>query len=112
MNKQDIAIRRGSENVFADLGFIDADMHMVKAQLAVIIDEVMSEKNLTQVQAAQAMGTGKLDVSRLLKGQFRDVSIEQIMRMLTRLGCEVDIVIRSPGRKRAGTIIHIQSAAG
>jgi hypothetical protein len=32
---------------------------------------------------------------------FRDVSVERIMRMLTKLGCKVDIVVKPPGRKRA-----------
>ena len=70
----------------------------------------MSERKLTQAQAAQAMGLSQPDVSRLLKGQFRDVSVERIMRMLTRLGCEVDIVIKAPGRKRASSVIHLQVA--
>lgn len=103
-------IRRGTKNVFADLGYTDPDTHLLKAQLVSRIDEIMCEKKLTQAQVAQAMGITQPDVSRLLKGQFRDVSVERIMRMLTRLGCEVDIVIKSPGRKRAGFVIHLQQA--
>jgi predicted XRE-type DNA-binding protein len=37
------------------------------------------------------MGLSQPDVSRLLRGQFRDVSVERLMRMLTKLGCKVDI---------------------
>ena len=44
------------------------------------------------------MGLSQPDVSRLLRGQFRDVSVERLMRMLTRLGCDVDIVIRGRGK--------------
>jgi predicted XRE-type DNA-binding protein len=46
------------------------------------------------------------DISRLLKGQFRDVSVERIMRMLTRLGCEVDIVVKPEGSKAPPVPIH------
>ncbi len=106
----DSSILRGSSNVFADLGYSDPDTHLLKAQLVSRIDEIMTDKKLTQVQAAQAMGISQPDVSRLLKGQFRDVSIERIMRMLTRLGCEVDIVIKAPGRKRSSSVIHLQVA--
>ncbi len=103
-------IRRGTKNVFADLGYSDPDTHLLKAQLVSRIDEIVCDKKLTQAQAAQAMGITQPDVSRLLKGQFRDVSVERIMRMLTRLGCEVDIVVKSPGRKRTGFVIHLQQA--
>jgi hypothetical protein len=41
------------------------------------------------------------DVSRLLKGHFRDISVERLLRLLTRLGCEVDIVIQEQGGKPA-----------
>lgn len=109
-NENDNSIRHGTNNVFADLGYCDPDTHLLKAQLVSRIDEIMRDKKLTQTQAAQAMGISQPDVSRLLKGQFRDVSVERIMRMLTRLGCEVDIVIKPPGRKLAGSVIHLQTA--
>jgi predicted XRE-type DNA-binding protein len=107
---KDKSIRQGSANVFADLGYGDPDTHMLKAQLVSRIDEIMTEKKLTQEKAAQAMGLSQPDVSRLLKGQFRDVSVERIMRMLTRLGCDVDIVIKAPGHKRASSVIHLKVA--
>jgi predicted XRE-type DNA-binding protein len=50
---------------------------------------------MTQTQAAERIGLSQPDVSRLLRGQFRDVSVERFMRMLSSLGYDVDIVIRS-----------------
>jgi predicted XRE-type DNA-binding protein len=47
------------------------------------------------------MGLSQPDVSRLLKGQFRDLSLARILRMLTRLGCEVEILVKSPGSAAA-----------
>ena len=109
-NKEDTSIRRGSNNVFADLGYSEPATHLLKAQLVSPIDEIICKQKITQTQAAQLMGLSQPDVSRLLKGQFRDVSVERIMRILTRLGCEVDIVIKLPGRTRAGSVIHLQHA--
>jgi predicted XRE-type DNA-binding protein len=109
-NKNDSGIQYGSGNVFADLGYGEPDMHLLKAQLVSRIDEIMTERKLTQMQAAQTMGISQPDISRLLKGQFREVSVERIIRLLTRLGCEVDIVIKQPGRKRASSIIHLKMA--
>ncbi|MBX9769943.1 MAG: helix-turn-helix domain-containing protein [Candidatus Obscuribacterales bacterium] len=107
-HKGDTSIRRGSKNVFADLGYSDPETHLLKAQLVSRISEIVRKQKLTQTQAAQIMGLSQPDVSRLLKGQFRDVSVERIMRLLTRLGCTVDIVIKPPGRKLAGSVIHLQ----
>lgn len=103
----DISIRRGSKNIFADLGYSDPATHMLKAQLVSRIVEIISEQKLTQSQAAKIIGLSQPDISRLLNGQFREVSVERIMRDLTRLGCEVDIVLKLPGRKRSGSVIHL-----
>lgn len=111
MSKEnDTKIKHGSDNVFADLGYTDPGTHLLKAQLVSRMAEIISERKLTQVQAAEVMGLSQPDVSRLLKGQFRDVSIERIMRMLTSLGCKVDIVIKPPDRKLANSVIHLKQA--
>ena len=47
------------------------------------------------------MGMSRLDASRLLNGQFREVSVERLMRLLTRLGCDVHITIRNHGKAAA-----------
>jgi len=94
----DAKIRRGTKNVFADLGFPDAQTHLLKAELVTRIQGVISAQKLTQTAAATRMGLSQPDVSRLFNGQFRDVSVERLMRMLTRLGCDVDITIRGHGK--------------
>lgn len=107
-NKENTSIRRGSNNVFADLGYADPDTHLLKAQLVSRIDEILNEQKLTQIEAAKIMGLSQPDVSRLLKGQFREISVERIMRLLIRLGCKIDIAIKPPGRKRVSSLIHLQ----
>jgi predicted XRE-type DNA-binding protein len=94
----DNTIVRGSQNLFADLGYADAETHLLKAELVTRIRDIISESKLTQVDAAKRMGLSQPDVSRLLRGQFRDVSVERLMRMLTKLGCDVDIVVRDHAR--------------
>lgn len=111
---QDIenSIVRGSENIFADLGYADAETHLLKAGLVSRIQEVINEQKMTQTFAAKRMGLSQPDVSRLLKGHFRDISVERLMRLLTKLGYEVDIVIREQGKKPSGrNIIHLGAMA-
>lgn len=104
-------IKRGTKNVFADLGFPDAETHLLKAGLVSRIQDVIGAQKLTQTAAANRMGLSQPDVSRLLNGQFRDVSVERLMRLLTRLGCDVDITIRDHGKAAAPRdTIRLQAA--
>jgi|SRR5215469_5154621 len=110
MRKQEgTSIRRGTKNVFADLGFPAAETHLLKAELMSRVQDILEEKQLTQTEAARITGVSQPDLSRMLKGRFRDVSAERIMRMLTKLGCEVDIVVKPQGRKRAFDPIHLDA---
>lgn len=99
--KEDTSIRRGTKNVFADLGFPDAETHLLKAELMSRVQDILEERRLTQTEAAKITGVSQPDLSRMLKGRFRDVSVERIIRMLTKLGCEVDIVVKRANRRFA-----------
>ena len=81
----DTRLKRGTKNVFADLDFPDAETHLLKAELVTRIQKVITAQELTQVVAAKRMGLSQPDVSRLLNGQFRDVSVERLMRLLVFL---------------------------
>jgi len=97
-------IERGSGNVYADLDRPDADAQRLKAELVSRIDEIIRQRRLTQAQAAELLGLSQPDVSRLLRGQFRDYSVERLLRLLMALGRDVDIVIRKPRRQRPGRL--------
>ena len=92
------AIHAGSTNVYADLGYADADAMLVKAQLAAKIGDVVKRRRLTQVQAAQLFGMPQPKVSAMLRGQFRGISEERMMRCLVALGQNVQIVVK-PARR-------------
>ena len=98
-------IERGSGNVFADLGRPDAETHLLKAKLVTRIDEIIRRRGLTQVEAAKLLGLSQPDVSRLLRGSFREYSVERLLRSLLALGRDVEIVIREPRRKRQGKLL-------
>ena len=98
----DTTISHRGASVFADL-----ETHLLKARLVGQMVAIVRERKLTQTQAARMMGIGQPDVSRLLKGQFRDVSVERILRLLTRLGCEIDIVVRPGGGTSGETVMRL-----
>jgi predicted XRE-type DNA-binding protein len=86
-------------NVYADLGFKDADEMLVKAQLVVKIAEILRERGWSQQQAAKVLGLTQPKLSKMLRGQFRGVSEMKMMDCLVRLGRTVKIVVgpRSEG---------------
>ena len=104
MKTDNVKIERGSENVFVDLGIPDADAHLLKAELVTRIDKIIRRRGLKQVKAAKLLGLSQPDVSRLLRGNFRQYSMERLLRLLTALGRDVDIVIREPRSERPGRL--------
>ncbi len=96
-----VLVERRSGNVFADLGLADAEEHLLKASLVSRIDDIVRQRDLTQAQAAALTGLAQPDVSRLLRGDFREFSVERLLRLLIALGRDIDIVIRpKPARAR------------
>ena len=109
MSIADTTVERGSGNVFADLGFPDADAHIVKAELVTRIDAIVRQRGLTQAEAGRLLGLSQPDVSRLLRGDFREYSLERLLRLLTALGRDIDIVIRQP-RSMAGGRLRVAAS--
>lgn len=104
IKSEDVNIERGSGNVFADLGLPDADAHLLKAELVARIDSIIRQRGLKQVEAAELLGLSQPDVSRLLRGDFTEYSMERLLRLLTKLGRDVDIVIRENLSARQGRL--------
>lgn len=104
MKSENVKIERGSGNVFADLGLPDADAHLLKAELVARIDSIIRQRGLKQVEAAELLGLSQPDVSRLLRGDFTEYSMERLLRLLTKLGRDVDIVIRENLSARQGRL--------
>jgi predicted XRE-type DNA-binding protein len=98
--KSRIAVTASSGNVFADIGVSEPEEELAKAQLASRIREVVRRKRLTQVVAADVMGIDQPKVSALLNGRLTSFSSQRLMRLLTRLGQDVEIVVKTTPRGR------------
>jgi len=64
------AVQRGSGNVYADLGYPDAEGMLVKAELVAKIAEIIRQRGLSQEKAAKLLRLTQPKISRLLKGNF------------------------------------------
>ena len=107
MGATDSTVRLSTGNVFADLGLRDADAHLVKAELVSRIDAIVRQRGITQTECARLVGLSQPDVSRLLRGDFREYSLERLFRLLTTFGRDIDIVIRQPGSVAGGGKLRI-----
>jgi predicted XRE-type DNA-binding protein len=97
----------GSRNVFKDIGVPNAEEHFIKAQLVFKIDALMKERGLKQKEAADLFGVRQPDISKMLRGEFRQFSVERLLRFLVALNQDVEIVVK-PHRSRSGApALHV-----
>jgi predicted XRE-type DNA-binding protein len=103
----DIPVIASTGNVFADLGFVEPEEELTKAQLASHIRQVIQRRRLTQVTAASLMGIDQPKVSALFNGRLTNFSSARLMRLLTALGQDVDITVKAKPRNRAHGRIRV-----
>jgi len=97
----------GSRNVFKDLGLPRAEEHLVKAQLVYKIDAIMKERGLKQIQAGDLLGIKQPDVSKMLRGDFRQFSVERLLRFLVALDQDVEIVVKPHRGRDEAAALHV-----
>ena len=97
----------GSEEVLAN-----PEEAGTRAVLCFAIDRIITERKLTQTEAARVMGVPQPTVSRLRGYQVEEFSVERLMRLLTALGQDVVIEIRPRAKKkdagRVRVVTHIR----
>ncbi len=94
-----ITVTQSSGNVFADLGVQQPDEALAKAALAHKIADIISRGGMTQARAAKLLGIDQPKVSALIRGRLRGFSAERLMKLLTALGRDVEIVVKRHRRK-------------
>lgn len=111
---EEIMATRSSGNIFTDLGYADAEEMLAKANLASKINEILFEdRKLTQMEAAEILGVSQSNVSLLSRGILKDFSLERLMRFLSMLNQDVEIVVhKKQGRRnnKPGLLGHIRVA--
>lgn len=103
-------ITRGTGNVFADLGFTDAAERQAKLRLAYALNQELEERKLSQSEAAKVLGVTQPKVSALRHYKLAGFSVERLMKLLTALDQDVEIVIRRKPRSRKTGRISVVAA--
>lgn len=97
----------GGRNVFKDIGVPNADEHLVKAQLVYKIDAIMKKQRMKQTEAAALFGVRQPDISNMLRGEFRQFSVERLLRFLVKLDQDVEIVVRPHRDRQNAPALHV-----
>jgi predicted XRE-type DNA-binding protein len=97
----------GSRNVFKDLGIPNAEEHLIKAQLVFKIDSIMKSRGLKQAEAAELLGIKQPDVSKMLRGEFRQFSVERLLRFLVALDHDVEIIVKPHRGRNDAAALHV-----
>ena len=93
-----------ARNVWLQLGFPDAEEHYLKAELVLRLYKAITSLGLTQRAAARRIRTTQPELSKILGGKFSEVSLERLMRLLTALGCQIEIKIGAGRENKAGDV--------
>lgn len=109
----EISVTKSSGNVFADLGLPHADEALTKAEPARTIGAAIAERRVTQIQAAELLGIDQPNVSALLRGRLTGFSIDRLLRFLTALDQDVEIVVKAkpPAHQRGQITVHARNLA-
>ena len=103
--KKPEAVVAGSGNVFQDLGLADSEDRKLRVQLAVRLNELIDGHRLSQVAVAKRFGIPQPHVSDLKNYKLSRFSSERLVRFITLLDRDIDIVIRP--RDSAHKIGHV-----
>ena len=109
-NDREDAVTRGTNDVFADLGYPDATERQAKLRLAYALNQILDQRKLSQAEAAHVLGVTQPKVSALRHYKLTGFSVERLMNLLTALDQDVEIVIRRKPRSRRAARISVVAA--
>ncbi len=89
-------IMDSSRNASADLVFPpdEAAILALRAELMVRLRETLVDRGWTQAQAAEQLGIGQPRVSDLVRGKHDKFSLDMLVRLTTRAGRRVELLVR------------------
>ena len=99
LRKKTETVETGSGNVLVDLGFTDAIERKLRVELAMRLNELITGRRLTQAAVAQLFGIPQPHVSELKHYKLSRFSSERLLRFVTLLDRDIEIVIRPQGQR-------------
>lgn len=104
---QEPVFEESSGNVFADLGFEDADELFTRGKIGIQVLRILKQRNLKQRQISELLGIPQPEVSHLMKGEFQRFSEGKLLTFLKRLDTEITLHVRYEDNHVSETIISL-----
>lgn len=106
-NPEEIEFSVGSGNVYADFGLPNSQEAKTKADLAMLITNIIKDKDLTQQQAAELMNIDQPKISKITRGLLSEFSIERLLKFVLALGFDIEIKPKPHKVKNTLPSMHI-----
>ena len=86
----------GSDNVFRDLGFPEAEAQnlLLRADLVVHIRKVIDRLGITQAEAAKRAGITQPRMNDLVKGRTEKFTLDAMVNVASQLGYSVKLSLK------------------
>ena len=94
MNELDAVV--GSDNVFRDLGFPEAEAQnsLLRTDLVIHIRKVIDKLGVTQVEAANRAGITQPRMNDLLKGRTQKFTLDALVTVASSFGYSVQLKLK------------------
>ena len=101
MKGERIELKRGSGNIFRDLGHENADIEQFKAILAAQIIKLLDQKGLSVRKAHARTGIAAADFSRIRNANLGRFTVDRLMSVMNRLGVRLEVKLKVRRTARA-----------
>ena len=92
--EQNIEFEIGSGNIFADIGFDNAEEMLLKSELVRQVNRTIKDRNLNSTQVKKTLSLDEKMLSNLAQGRLTELTIENLFRYLNILGRDLEIVLK------------------
>ncbi|MCX5697966.1 MAG: helix-turn-helix transcriptional regulator [Candidatus Omnitrophica bacterium] len=104
-------IRRGSDNIFADIGVNHPERVQARAEVMFLISNIIKKRGLTQKQAAVILGIPQSKVSCLVNGKLSNFSMDHLFELLNALDTDVEIIVKPKTKAEKSATTHVLQVA-
>ncbi len=106
-----IRIEKGSSNIYSDLGYTNPDEMQTKAHLVFRIEDSITERKLSLDEASQIMNITESELSDILDGLFRNLSLKQLELLFAKLEHGIENIHQNKPSKSTTQERRITSSA-
>ena len=94
--RERLKIERGSGNVFRDIGFSpeEAQNLHLRSELMTRVEQFVKRSNVTQAEAARALGITQPRLNDLLRGKIDKFRLDALVNMLGHAGMRVELRVK------------------